>query len=73
MTLRQIHKILGEVFESDVSRRVPIATLLRQDTASVVDRFSEQGRTYYKFKNDMYLFPADDVRRIPPAAWRDVY
>ncbi|CZT17507.1 uncharacterized protein RCC_03341 [Ramularia collo-cygni] len=41
--------------------RVPIAALLRQDTASVVDRFSEQGRTYYKFKNDMYLFPADDV------------
>lgn len=49
---------------SNATRRVPIAALLRQDTANVVDRFSEQGRTYYRFKNDMYLFPADDVRGI---------
>ncbi|SMQ45224.1 unnamed protein product [Zymoseptoria tritici ST99CH_3D7] len=45
--------------------RVPIAALLRQETASsastAVEHFSDQGRTYYRIQNDMYIFPSDDI------------
>ncbi|KAK4504081.1 hypothetical protein PRZ48_004996 [Zasmidium cellare] len=38
--------------------RVPIAALLRPET---VDKFIVFGRTYYRFRNDTYNFPAEDV------------
>lgn len=38
--------------------RVPIAALLRPDA---VEKFVMHDRTYYKYKNDIYNFPADDV------------
>lgn len=38
--------------------RVPIAALLRPDA---VEKFVMHDRTYYKYKNDIYNFPADDT------------
>jgi ubiquinone/menaquinone biosynthesis C-methylase UbiE len=35
----------------------------------MIQRFSENGREYYRFRNDMYLFPCDDVGRISAAKW----
>jgi hypothetical protein len=46
--------------------RVPISSLLTSDE-NMIQRFSENGREYYRYGNDMYLFPCDDVGYMPPA------